>query len=115
LETPREAYRLAKQNNGAPGIDGVTFAAIETKGLEAWLQQLRAELRPYYPPKLKQRTALQRKLKDIFRRFDCQPVGRVVQLINPMVRAGQIALPSATPVAALGLPETGWRRRCDGI
>ena len=41
---------------------------------------------PYYPPKLKQRTALLRKVKDIFRRFDSQPVGRVVQLINLMVR-----------------------------
>jgi len=25
LETLREAYRLAKENNGAPGIDGGTF------------------------------------------------------------------------------------------
>ncbi len=44
LETLREAYRLAKQNNGAPGIDGVTFEAIAAEGLEAWLQQLRDEL-----------------------------------------------------------------------
>ena len=29
METLKEAYRLAKRNNGAPGIDGVTFAAIE--------------------------------------------------------------------------------------
>ena len=44
VETLREAYRLAKQNDGAPGIDGVTFAAIEAEGLEAFLQQLRDEL-----------------------------------------------------------------------
>jgi RNA-directed DNA polymerase len=44
LETLREAYRLAKQNDGAPGIDGVTFEAIEAEGLEACLQQLREEL-----------------------------------------------------------------------
>ena len=30
LETLRAAYTLAKENDGAPGVDGVTFAAIET-------------------------------------------------------------------------------------
>jgi len=33
METLHEAYRVAKQNNGAPGIDGVTFAAIEAGGV----------------------------------------------------------------------------------
>jgi RNA-directed DNA polymerase len=50
------------------------------------VRSLQGKWRPYYTPKLKQRTALLRKLKDIFRRFDSQPVGRVVQLINPIVR-----------------------------
>src|SRR5262249_3853582 len=55
LETLREAYRLAKQNNGAPGIDGVTFEAIEGGGLEAWLQPVRDELvrRCYRPARLR--------------------------------------------------------------
>jgi len=44
LETLREAYLLAKKNNGAPGIDGVTFEAIEAGGVEAFLEQLRDEL-----------------------------------------------------------------------
>jgi RNA-directed DNA polymerase len=44
METLREAYRLAKANGGAPGSDGVTFAAIEGDGLEAFLVQLQTEL-----------------------------------------------------------------------
>jgi RNA-directed DNA polymerase len=44
LETLYEAYRLAKENDGAPGIDGVTFEAIETAGVEAFLEQIRDEL-----------------------------------------------------------------------
>jgi RNA-directed DNA polymerase len=43
-ETLLEAYRLAKRNDGAPGIDGVTFEAIEAEGLEEFLEQLRKEL-----------------------------------------------------------------------
>ena len=35
---------------------------------------------------MKKRTALLRKLKDVFRRFQSQPVDRVVQLINPILR-----------------------------
>jgi len=38
------AYRLARANAGAPGVDGMTFARIEAQGLEAWLAGLRAEL-----------------------------------------------------------------------
>jgi RNA-directed DNA polymerase len=50
-ETLHEAYRLAKQNGGAPGVDGVTFEAIEEGGVEGFLEQLRDELvtRRYVP------------------------------------------------------------------
>jgi RNA-directed DNA polymerase len=44
METLREAYKMAKSNNGAPGIDGVTFEDIEEAGLEAFLEQIRDEL-----------------------------------------------------------------------
>jgi RNA-directed DNA polymerase len=44
LETLQEAYLMAKSNNGAPGIDGVTFAAIEQGGVEGFLAQIRNEL-----------------------------------------------------------------------
>jgi len=51
MDTLREAYALAKKNNGAPGIDGVTFEAIEAGDVEAFLGQLRDELlaRTYRP------------------------------------------------------------------
>ena len=44
METLREAYKLAKQNNGAPGIDGVTFVSIEKGGAERFLEQIQDEL-----------------------------------------------------------------------
>ncbi len=51
LETLRAAYDVAKENNGAPGIDGVTFEAIEDAGVERFLVELRNELvaRAYRP------------------------------------------------------------------
>src|SRR3954466_6979514 len=44
METLRTAYALAASNDGAPGVDGVTFAAIEVQGAEAFLLQIRDEL-----------------------------------------------------------------------
>jgi RNA-directed DNA polymerase len=35
---------MAKSNNGAPGIDGVTFEAIEESGVEGFLKQIQDEL-----------------------------------------------------------------------
>jgi len=51
METLREAYALAKKNDGAPGTDGVTFEAIEAQGVGAFLEQIRGELtgRSYVP------------------------------------------------------------------
>src|SRR5262252_5894306 len=50
-ETLREAYLQARANDGAPGIDGVTFEAVEAGGVEAFLDQLGEELvqRTYRP------------------------------------------------------------------
>jgi RNA-directed DNA polymerase len=42
--------------------------------------------RTHFVPKPKKRTALLRKLKEIFRRYVSQPVGRVIELINPILR-----------------------------
>ena len=52
------AYRLARANDGAPGVDGMTFEQIETIGLENWLSQLGEELRT--------------------QTYRCQPVRRVM-------------------------------------
>ena len=175
---------MAKKNEGAPGIDGVTFATIEAGGGESFLQQIgdervtntyqpirvrkkeipqeggtkvrilsipsirdrvvqgarklilepifeadfqsgsygyRVEIneeksrivdlrkggscgflgfefrrvrslpgawRPQYTPKLKKRTALLAKRRDLLRKFASQPVGRVIELINPILRGG---------------------------
>src|ERR1700733_2835170 len=52
------AYRLANANDGAPGVDGVTFEQIDTTGLENWLSRLGEELRA--------------------KTYRCQPVRRVM-------------------------------------
>ena len=38
------AYALARANAGAPGVDGMTFATVETIGLEEWLAEIRKDL-----------------------------------------------------------------------
>ena len=43
-ETLDQAYRQAKANAGAAGVDGVRFEDIETYGVERWLAELRQEL-----------------------------------------------------------------------
>jgi len=50
------------------------------------VRSLRGVLRPQFTPKLKKRTALLAKLREVFRRFRSQPVGRVIELINPILR-----------------------------
>jgi RNA-directed DNA polymerase len=56
-ETLHEAYLLAKKNDGAPGVDGVTFKAIEEGGVESFLQQIRNELttNTYRPMRLRKK------------------------------------------------------------
>jgi RNA-directed DNA polymerase len=44
METLWAAYQMARSNDGAPGIDGVTFEAIEESGAESFLTQIREEL-----------------------------------------------------------------------
>ncbi|KPK49104.1 MAG: group II intron reverse transcriptase/maturase [Thiotrichales bacterium SG8_50] len=43
-ETLTEAYKLAKQNKGAPGVDGVSFDDIEHAGVQQFLDEIQREL-----------------------------------------------------------------------
>jgi len=44
METLFESYRLVKENNGAPGIDGVTFKMIEESGVKKFLSGIQEAL-----------------------------------------------------------------------
>ncbi len=44
METLETAYQMAKENNGAPGIDGVTFEDIEEAGVVQFLENIQGEL-----------------------------------------------------------------------
>lgn len=44
METLEKAYKLAKENHGAPGIDRVTFEEIERMGVYSFLNEIREEL-----------------------------------------------------------------------
>jgi len=57
--TLQAAYEMAKQNDGAPGTDGVTFEVIETAGVESFLGQLQEELvRQSYRPQRPRRVGI---------------------------------------------------------
>ena len=51
-----------------------------------YLRSRRGAWRPHYTPKLKKRTALVRELKAVFRRYQSQPIERVINLINPVLQ-----------------------------
>lgn len=50
--TLREAWRRVKSNRGACGVDGETLDAIEGRGVDEFLEELRKQLRAgeYHPP-----------------------------------------------------------------
>ena len=50
------------------------------------MRALSGKWRANYAPRLKNRTALLRRLKELFRRYRSQPVGRVIESINPILR-----------------------------
>jgi RNA-directed DNA polymerase len=78
VEINEEKSRLANLAKGDSfGFLGFEFRRVLSR---------RGAWRPNYTPKLKKRTALLGKLRDVFRRYTSQPVGRVIEVINPILR-----------------------------
>jgi RNA-directed DNA polymerase len=58
-ETLENAYRIAKRNGGAPGIDGQSFEAIEAQGVDCFLEAIREDLLTgRYKPELNRRVEI---------------------------------------------------------
>jgi len=68
-----------------------------------------------YTPRIKKRTALLEKLREIFRRFTRQPVEWVIELINPTLRGWVNYIAWGIRAGACRLSKTGWKRRSGGI
>ncbi len=78
VEINEEKSRMVNLERGESfGFLGFDFRRVRTR---------KGRWRSHYTPKLKKRTALMRTIKDIFRRYHSQPVARVVELINPVLR-----------------------------
>jgi len=78
VEINEEKSRIVDLGRGESfGFLGFDFRRVRSR---------RGVWRANYTPKLKKRTALLRKLKDVFRRYQSQPVDRVIKLINPVLR-----------------------------
>lgn len=79
VKSNEEKSRIVNLDYGESfGFLGLDFRRFRSINPQVW--------RAHYTPKLKKRTALLRKLKEVFRRYQSQPVGRVIQLINPILR-----------------------------
>jgi RNA-directed DNA polymerase len=72
-----KSRKVELSKGGSFGFLGFEYRRIRSR---------KGKWRAHYVPKLKKRTALLRKLKDIFRRYVSQPVERVIELINPVLR-----------------------------
>jgi RNA-directed DNA polymerase len=78
VEINEEKSRIVDLSRGESfGFLGFDFRRIRSR---------RGVWRVKYTPKLKKRTALQQRLKAVFRRYRSQPVERVISQINPVLR-----------------------------
>jgi len=78
VEINEEKTRMVNLSKGESfGFLGFEFRLVRSR---------RGKWRTQFVPKMKKRTALLRKLKAIFQRFVSQPVRRVIEEINPILR-----------------------------
>jgi RNA-directed DNA polymerase len=78
VEVNEEKSRTVDLTKG----EGFGFLGFEYRRVRSRRNKWRA----WYVPKLKKRTALLRELREAFRRWISQPVNRVIQNINPILR-----------------------------
>ena len=84
------------------GFLGFDFRRVRTRN---------GKWRPHVTPKLKKRTALLRSLKEGFRRHRSQPIARLVEFINPILRGWVNYFAIGNSTRSFRYIETGWRRR----
>jgi RNA-directed DNA polymerase len=78
LRLNEEKSRAVDLTNGETfGCLGFTIRRVQSRRGRWWAKAT---------PAAKQRTVLLRKLREEFRRLDSQPVGRVIAVINPILR-----------------------------
>jgi RNA-directed DNA polymerase len=78
VEINEEKSRVVDLAKGESfGFLGFDFRRIRSR---------RGVWRPHYTPKGKKRGELLRKLKKVFRRYQSQPVGRIIKVITPILR-----------------------------
>ena len=78
VEINEEKTRMVNLTKG----DSFSYLGFEYRLIRSRQGKWRTQL----VPKMKKRTALLRKLKPIFQRYRSQPVGRVIEEINPILR-----------------------------
>ena len=78
VEINEEKSRIVDLRKG----ESFGFLGFDFRLVRSW----KGTWRPQYTPKLKKRTAILAKLQEIFRRNKSQPVGKVIEVINPILR-----------------------------
>jgi RNA-directed DNA polymerase len=78
VEINEEKSRMVDLSKG----ESFAFLGFEYRRILSRKRKWRVQ----FVPRLKKRTALLARLREIFRRYVSQPVGRVIELINPILR-----------------------------